>query len=330
MTLNDLGRCAFRIIAIENCIALEYSHAVSDGYGGSVFLKSLIAEYLNIRYALPISRFSGVLCVNESPTCDEIKDDYPRIAGSSYKVKDLSSAYSLRGTPDNALHITELTLKADELLRCAGGYGVTLTAFLSGVLVAAISDLRRYENREKEEIRLSIPVDLRRRFRSSTLRNFTLPTTVYAKEAGVSMDMPALCLSLGKQLKENINKETLSAMATPYVKMAKSRFVSGIPLFLKKWLVQTFFSLSKGGNCMTFSNLGVWRLPDEMKPYVRQCGIVLSPKSATPYSCGVISVGNTLTLSLTRNIKEPLLEQRVAKILNHFIYPLKTQWELIA
>ncbi|OKP90459.1 hypothetical protein A3844_05350 [Paenibacillus helianthi] len=45
MTLNELYHCAFRVIVSENRIALEYSHAVSDAYGGSMFLKSLIAEY---------------------------------------------------------------------------------------------------------------------------------------------------------------------------------------------------------------------------------------------------------------------------------------------
>jgi NRPS condensation-like uncharacterized protein len=330
MTLDDLGRCAFRIIATENYIALEYSHAVSDGYGGSVFLKSLIAEYLNIRHALSISDFSGVLSVKEVSTYDEIKNAYPEITGTSNKMKDLSGSYSLKGTHDKELHITELTLKTDELLKCAGEYGVTLTAFLSGILIAALSDLRRYENREPQEIRLSIPVDLRKRFSSGTLRNFTLPVTVYAGNTDERTDLSALYLSLDKQLKGNISKKNLSAMVTSYVKMAKNRFISNIPLFLKRWLVQTFFSLCKGGNCMTFSNLGVWRLPDDMKPYVRQCGMMFSLKPTAPYSCGVVSVGNTLTLTLTRNIKEPLLEQRILKILEKVIYNKNTRLEAVS
>jgi NRPS condensation-like uncharacterized protein len=330
MTLDDLSRCAFRIIVSENRIALEYSHAVSDGCGGSVFLKSLIAEYLCIRYAVSVPSYSGVLSVNEASKYSEIKDAYQEIAGASNKLKDMSEAYSLIGSKDVKTHITELSFKTDELLNCAGEYGVTLTALLSGVLTAAIFDLQLHENREQREIRLSIPVDLRKRFGSDTLRNFTLPTTIYAGKLRDGMHFSALCQSFDKQIKMNVCKENLSAMATSYVKMAKSEIISFLPLFFKSWMVRTFFSIYKGGNCMTFSNLGVWQIPNDMKPYVKQCSMVFSPKPATPYSCGVVSVENTLTLTLTRSIKEPLLESRVFQMLKKILSNNNTRLELIA
>ncbi|QUL53425.1 hypothetical protein KDC22_23965 [Paenibacillus tritici] len=327
MTLDELYTCAFRVVVAENRIALEYSHAVSDGYGGSVFLKSLIAEYLNIRYS--VSGFPGVLCVKEASTYDEIKDEYPKIAGVANKLKDFPSAYSLKGTPDEKLHITELTFKTEALLNCASEHGVTLTAFLSGILVAALTDVRWYKNKKQQEVRLSIPIDLRRRFSSCTLRNFTVPITIYAGNVSEKTDISALCQSIHKQLKRSTNKENLSAMVAMYVKMAKSRVISAMPLSLKRWGVQTFFSLRKVESCMTFSNLGIWRLPDEMEPYVKQSGMMFSPKPSSPYSCGVVSVGNTLTLTLTRSIKEPLLEQRVLRILENTIYKKNIRLESV-
>lgn len=314
MTLDDLSRCAFRIISTENSIVLEYSHAVSDGYGGGVFLKSLIAEYLRIRYAISVPCYSGVLSVNEAPKDDEIKDAYLEIAGTSSKLKDISEAYSLEGKKDEKLHITELSFKTDKLLICAAEYGVTLTALLSGVLTAALFDLQRQKNKE-QEIRLSIPIDLRRRFHSNTLRNFSLPITVYAGKSVERVHLSTLCQSFHEQLKVNVCKENLSPMVTTYVKMTKSRVISSLPLFFKRWMVRTFFSIFKGGNSMTFSNLGVWQIPETMKPYVKQCSIALSPKPTIPYSCGVVSIENILMLTLTRSIKEPLLESRVLQIL---------------
>lgn len=330
MTLDDLSRCAFRIIVAENRIALEYSHAVSDGCGGSVFLKSLIAEYLCIRYRVSIPCCSGVLSVNEAPTGDEMKDAYPDIAGTQGKLKDISEAYGVKGKKDEKLHITELTFKTDELLNCAAEYGVTLTALLSGVLTSALFDLQQYEHREKREIRLSIPIDLRKRFNSDTLRNFTLPTTLYAGNLKNGLRFSALCKSFDKQLKTNVCKEKLSVMATAYVKMAKSKFISALPLFFKRWIVRMFFSISKGGNCMTFSNMGVWQIPNDMKPYVGQCSMAFSPKPTAPYNCGVISVGNILTLTLTRSITEPLLESRVLQIIEKILSNKNTRLELIA
>jgi NRPS condensation-like uncharacterized protein len=322
MSFDDLRICAFRVVVVENRITLEYSHAVSDGFGGSVFLKSLIAEYLHIRYAISVPCSEDVLCAKEVSTYDEIKDAYPEIVGDSTKLKDMSSAYSIIGTSDEKLHITELILKTDELLGYACEHGISLTALLSGILTAALFDLQRYENRGRQEIRLSIPVDLRKRFSSSTLRNFSLPITVYAGNVRERLPLSALCQSFDKQLKGNVNKEYLSALATSYVKMAKSKAIAALPLFFKRWIVQTFFSLSKGGNCITLSNLGVWQLPNEMKPYIERCSMVFSPKPAAPYSCGVVTVGNILTLTLARNIKEPLLEARVLQVLKS-VFPIK-------
>lgn len=319
MTLDDLSRCAFRIIVSENRIALDYSHAVSDGYGGSVFLKSLIAEYLYIRYAVSVPYCSDVLSANEAPNYSEMKDAYQEITGASGKWKDMSEAYSLKGIKDEKVHITELSFKTDELLNCAGEYGVTLTALLSGVLTTALFDLQQRENREQGEIRLSIPIDLRRRFNSDTLRNFSLPTTIYAGKLGDGMHVSALCQSFDKQLKLNVCKEKLSALATSYVKMAKNKVIAALPLSFKRWVTQTFFSIFKGGNCMTFSNLGIWRVPDNMKPHIQKCSMVFSPKPSAPYSCGVVSVENDLTLTLTRSIKEPLLESRVLQVFKEIL-----------
>ncbi|MGI6498965.1 MAG: hypothetical protein ACOX0U_09240 [Oscillospiraceae bacterium] len=330
MTLDNLSRCAFRIIVSENRIALEYSHAVSDGHGGSVFLKSLIAEYLHIRYAVSVPYCSDVLSANGAPNYNEIKDAYQEITGASSKLKDMSEAYSLKGSKDKKANITELSFKTDDLLNCASECGVTLTALLSGVLTAALFDLQQRENREQREIRLSIPIDLRKRFSSGTLRNFTLPTTIYAGKLGDGMHVSALCRSFDKQLKMNVCKENLSALATSYVKMAKSKAIAALPLFFKRWVIQTFFSISKGGNCMTFSNLGIWRIPDNMKPYVQRCSMVFSPKPSTPYSCGMVSVGNDLTLTLTRSIREPLLEPRVLQILKKILTHRNARLELIA
>lgn len=267
MTFDDLAICAFKVFTTENQVILEYFHAISDGYGGSVFLKSLIAEYIRIRYAVSISYSSEVFNIKEEPKKEEIQDGYSEIAGSAGKRIDMSIEYSVKGEKDKKLDITELTFNTDELLGCASEYGVTLTAFLSGVLTLALFDLQKQEKRTQKEIRLSIPIDLRRRFQRNSLRNFTLATTIYA----------------GK-LKEE----------TP------------------------------------FSNMGVWSLPDNLTPYIQQCSMAFTPKPSTPYSCAVVSAKNKLILTLTRSIKEPLLESRIIQILEKILSNNITQLELIA
>ena len=54
MDREEMRKCAFRVIAYKNRIAVEYFHSLTDGNGALVFLKSLTAEYLEQKYRVSI------------------------------------------------------------------------------------------------------------------------------------------------------------------------------------------------------------------------------------------------------------------------------------
>mgnify|MGYP001294810889 CR=1 FL=1 len=72
MTSRDLSRCAFRVLYYENRIAVEFFHALTDGNGGLVFLKTLTAEYIFQKYGAHIPSVLGVLDRAASPTDSSI------------------------------------------------------------------------------------------------------------------------------------------------------------------------------------------------------------------------------------------------------------------
>jgi NRPS condensation-like uncharacterized protein len=287
---------------------------VAEGIGGSIFLKSLIAEYLLIRYDVSNRCISDKVTIEELSEKNSSSDAYQDIVSSSGRLVQSSNSYLIEGSKDDKLHISEFSFKTDKVLALASLHGVTLTALLTSVLAAALFDLQQH-SKKRQTICLSIPVDLRRRFNRNTLRNFSVPISIYAKSSGKTSDFGELCQSFQDQLRTNSTKEKLSSLVTSYVKLGKLGGNSFFPLSLKKWLVQLFFSIAKGRNCMTFSNLGVWQIPNAMKPYVKQFSMSLSTKPHTPYSCGVVSAGNVLTVTFTRSIKEPLLEKRFLNML---------------
>ena len=57
MSFKDIKKCAFRVICYKNRVAIEFFHALTDGAGGMVFLKSLMAEYTKL-ICLPTQAFS--------------------------------------------------------------------------------------------------------------------------------------------------------------------------------------------------------------------------------------------------------------------------------
>ena len=72
MIFDDIRKCAFRVIVHDRRIAVEFFHALTDGNGGLVFLKTLVAEYLYQRYGTRVPIGDGVLDRLEEPSESEM------------------------------------------------------------------------------------------------------------------------------------------------------------------------------------------------------------------------------------------------------------------
>lgn len=50
MPASALHRCCFRVLYHHNRIAVEFFHALTDGTGAMVYLKTLTARYITLKY----------------------------------------------------------------------------------------------------------------------------------------------------------------------------------------------------------------------------------------------------------------------------------------
>lgn len=78
---DSVRKCAFRVLVYKNRMAVEFFHAVTDGTGGLIFLKTLLAEYLSEKYGLNVPAEHGVLGRLEEPDEEELEDSFLRYAG---------------------------------------------------------------------------------------------------------------------------------------------------------------------------------------------------------------------------------------------------------
>ena len=56
MRLNENDGFCMRVRYYQNRIAVEFFHVLTDGTGGQVFLQTLVAEYLRLKYGANIPR----------------------------------------------------------------------------------------------------------------------------------------------------------------------------------------------------------------------------------------------------------------------------------
>ena len=110
MPFDDIRKCAFRVLVYRNRIAVEFFHALTDGTGGTIFLKTLLAEYLCRRYGVEIPPTDGVLRRLDTPREEELEDSFQKYAGRVEASRKEATAYHLSGTPepDGYLDLTTL------------------------------------------------------------------------------------------------------------------------------------------------------------------------------------------------------------------------------
>lgn len=319
MSDKELEKCAFRVLYAPKAIHVELFHALTDGKGGEIFLKSLLAEYLTLKYRIQIPAMNGVLDRTEPPKAAEMSDHYLELADAKFQNKQTENKekiYQIHGKSGETLCLTTIKLTVDELKKPAKKLGVSLTVLVATFVSKAILVIQKADKTQKKRpIRLFLPIDLRNFFPSSTLRNFVLYAKPEIDPRKEEFSLANIASSIEQQLKEALSEDRLRARITQNVRLEQNSIIKRIPLFIKRYLMKFFFSASEKTTCLTLSNLGVVKTPEEMNRYIEHFDFILSPRSKTPYNIGIISFDGELRINIVRNTERPLLEDALLEIL---------------
>ena len=321
MRRRDLRKCAFRVIAYKNRIAVEFFHSLTDGTGGLIFLKTLVAEYLQQRYGISIPPEHGVLGRLEEPQQYEFVDSFQEHAGQVAASRKEPNAWHLQGTPEPGgfLNLTCFTLSTQAVLEKAHEYGVSLTVFLGAAMMMALQNLQAEKQpniRRRKHIKVLLPVNLRNIFPSRTLRNFALYVTPEIDPRLGHFDFKEICNAIRHKMGLEINQKQMSAKIATNVNSERLLVVKLMPLFIKNMVMKAVFdSVGEIKSCLSLSNLGNIQLPEAMEPYVQRFDFILGPQASKPHNCGVLSYRGKLYINFIRNIREPELEDHFFRVL---------------
>jgi len=316
MHFRDIRKCAFRVLYYENRIAVEFFHALTDGNGGLVFLKTLVAEYLSQKHSKIFTSGYGVLDRMEEPTEGELEDSFLKYEGQVKCSRRETNSYHLTGTKERNgfLDITTGILDVNEVLSKARFYKVSLTTLLVSVMIASIVEIQdeaQPKIKRQKPVKILIPVNLRNFFDSSSLRNFVLYVSPGIDPRYGEFTFDEILKSVHHQMGWELTKKQLNAKLTANVKAEKLFILKVMPLFIKNLALKTVYSLvGEKKSCLSISNLGVVNLPADMIEYVDRLDFVLGVQATSPSNCGVLSYKDKLYINLIRNIEEPTLEKK--------------------
>lgn len=328
---DDVRKCAFRVLVYHSRIAVEFFHAVTDGTGGLIFLKTLVAEYLCQKYGISIPAEDGVLGRLEDPDPEELEDSFLRYAGDITASRSEQTAYHLSGTPepDGFLNLTTLMLPVAAVKEKSRELGVSVTEFIAAVMMKAICDLQAEQvprRMRRKPVKVLLPVNLRGLFPSRTLRNFASYVTPEIDPRLGEYSLSEICKIVHYRMGLENDPRMMAAKIATNVASERSPVLRVMPLFIKNLAMKAVFDLvGECKSCLCLSNLGAVRLPQAMAPYVARMDFIIGVQAKAPHNCGVVSWDGTMYVNMIRNIQEPELESHFYRVLHSLGLPVRVE-----
>ncbi len=303
------NRPLMRVSAFGTRIACEFHHALTDGTGSMAFLRSLVLEYLRLRgVAGPAGtdNLAGIPRPGDAFDPEEAEDAYSRYFVRSSPLPDpVPKAFLIPGKRRGKGYRECIgTIPLQDAIALARSSKVSLTELLVAVHTATLQDLyealtplrRKYA---RKRVSVQVPVDLRKRYPSRTLRNFFL------------FAAPSIDLRLGHwgfdeilqrvhhQLRLGLEEKELLRQLRRNVGGERNPFGRLILLPIKTVVMRLInVSIGVGSYSGSLSNLGAIEVPEPWSSRIVRFSFLPSRAVSTGANVGVASWKNDLYISI--------------------------------
>ncbi len=315
MEFSEIKKCAVRILWFRNRISVEFFHSLTDGNGALVFLKTLVATYLENKYGIEVPHTDGVLDVSVRARKEELEDSFLKYSGNMPSGRKDTDAYMHSGSAleDSFTPLVTGVLEVSELKEICKSYGVSVTTYLASVMAYALQSIQETEvtkQSRRKPVKIFLPVNLRNFYPSATLRNFILYVIPGIETRLGHYEFDEIVKSFHHQIGYALTEKNMNAIMATNVKDELNPLLRVVPLFIKNAVMKAVYNLTgERKSSISMSNLGNVRLPDIMNEYVERFDFILSPQATQPCGCSVISYKGKLYISFVRKLKEPKLEK---------------------
>jgi len=283
----------FRVTYYKKRINLEVHHALSDGTGTLNFLKSLISNYLIKKH-----KIKNKIIIDNTSIYEKEVDSYKKYykVSKGTKTKSIKKAYNLGGNryPEQRIKIIEGIVPTKDILKISKEFKTTVTVYLTSILIKSIA-LTMNSREKKKPIVITIPVNLRKYFKSNTARNF-FNTVFISYSVNDNDTIDEIIKIVDTQLKENLKKENLSYKINSYSILENIFLIRLVPVFIKDLVLKLFHYKSNKEQTIALSNIGIIDMPEELQKYIKLFDVFNSTHSMHICMCSYL---DNMTLSFS-------------------------------
>lgn len=302
----------FRVTYYKKRINLEVFHALTDGYGGLVFLKELAYQYLRLAHP---EEYAGEKDRISSGIFMDMEDSYLKNfkKGASHDTAYGSKkALVIKGEkrPKGELNVMHGYFKVDELKAAAKKYGLTINQYLVGNYVYAIYREYLKAGTSKLPISCCVPVDLRSRYESHTMKNFFVIIASKFLPTQESYSREEVLKIAADSLKEQMDPQNLDNILSYNVSNEQNRFLRTIPIFIKNIAIKYVYMLSADTATSTMTNVGNVEVKEQYKKYIEHFYGMLSMSRGQNIKAAIASYNGTLIVTFTTCLTDVSIQKR--------------------
>jgi hypothetical protein len=216
----------------------------------------------------------------------------------------------------HTLNVIAASMPCDKVLALAREMHVTLTEYVTAVMLYTLYEAQKAEKRKPLPIRVSVPINMRAYFVTRTLRNFSSFINPFIDPRLGEYTFEEIARTVHTFLQYYNNPKLLGAIISANVQDEKKLLIRLCPLPLKNFVIgRVFRSSGERLYSSTLTNLGKVTLPTGVAPHVERLELLLGVPATPMCNAAMISTGNSLELIFSDNIVEKTLPRGVLRFL---------------
>ena len=314
----------FEVTCYRDRINLEVYHSLTDGTGALQFLKTLVCNYLAIKYPQTRQDLLPEIEYDASAT-DRDEDSFSKYYNPHHQAKRTRGRKSaqLKGlrVPEGRIRIIEGIMPVREVLQLAKSYQTTLTVLLTSMMLIAFAEEIPLRKRKRPVV-LDVPVNLRNYFHSDTARNFFGVIKVgynFSEGPGTLEDV---IRQVREEFARELTADQLGARMAALSKAEHNYVARVVPLVLKDIILRTADRINEAYMAGSISNIGKIEMPQAAQPYVRRFDVFVSTEKLQACVC---SYGSELTVSFTSAFRSTNVQKNFFRQLTAAGIPVEIQ-----
>lgn len=309
----------FKVTYFDKKINVDMCHMLTDGMGGTIFIKSIIYNYLNI------VKDMNIKIEDKYYDAGYGRDQYlRRYDKSMFSVDKSKNIFLIKDKYDINVNKTyHYIISVNDIKEVSKKYGVSITVLLTSLYVLALYNTV-YDKKSNKDIYINVPVDMRKHFNVYAFSNFFTCMDIKANINRSDVDFESVLEQIKNEFSSKLKIENLKGYLSRDVKLGTNVAIRLVPLFIKKPVMKVLEKVVRRSTT-TMSNIGIFKVDERYEKYIDNVLVVVNPGNIQKVKCTVCSFMDKLNVTINSNLNDDKFEKEFNRLLEEYIGKIKVE-----